>query len=113
MTKDKILIDLENVPYSFNILLADDLFNLEVNYNENADLFTISLSKDDELICVEPIIYNVPLFSDCYMPEKYPAITITPIDESGEENTVSYDNFGKTVFLVIDNGDASGGDTNE
>lgn len=105
--KDRLEINKELIPYSFDILLADDLFTMQINYNEIADLFTISLYKENELICNEPVIYNVPLFQDIYMPERYPQITIIPIDESEKENCVTYKNLSNTVFLCIDNGSDS------
>ncbi len=109
MKKDRILITKEMIPYSFNILLADELFTITVNYNEKYDLFTITLEKDDEVICYgEPIVYGVPLFKDIYEAGKYPATTIIPIDESGEQNSVTFKNLSETVFLAIDNYEEDG-----
>ena len=104
MEKDRILITKENVPYNFNILLADELFNIGVSYNEKNDFFTVRLIKDDEVICEgDPIVYGMPLFGDVYIAGKYPAIDIIPIDESGEQDSVTFANLGETVFLTIDN----------
>lgn len=104
MKKDRILITKEMIPYFFNILLADELFTITVNYNEKYDLFTITLEKDDEVICYgEPIIYGVPLFKDIYEAGKYPSIDIIPIDESGVQNSVTFENFNEIVFLNVDN----------
>lgn len=104
MRKDRILITKENIPYNFNILLADELFNIEVSYNEKHDFFTVRLSKNDEVICAsEPLVYGMPLFGDVYIAGKYPAIDIIPIDESGEQNSVTFENLGETVFLTVDN----------
>lgn len=104
MRKDRILIEKELIPYTFNILLADELFTIEVKYNEKHDFFTFSLKKDDEMICEgEPIVYGMPLFGDIYQAGKYPAIDIIPIDESGEQTTVTFQTLGETVFLTIDN----------
>ena len=100
--QDRILIDKNLIPYSFDIALPDELYTIGITYNSTADLFTVSLSKDNEVICAgEPIIYGVPLFRDIAISEKFPNLKITPIDESGEHNTVTYDNFGETVFLVV------------
>ena len=109
MKKDRILITKDLIPYSFNILLADELFNLTISYNENHNFFTVALEKDGEVICNgEPIVYGVPLFRDIYEAGKYPAIDIIPIDESGEQNTVTFENFNEVVFLTIDNFDKEG-----
>ena len=115
MKRDRLLINKDLIPYRFSILLADELFEMQINYNEKCDIFTVSLYKDDELVCAaEPIIYGVPLFKDVYMIDKYPAIEIVPIDISGHEKNVTWDNLGVTVFLVIDNCEEDiGGEINE
>lgn len=100
--RNRMEIEKENIPYSFDILLGEEEFELEFNYNEAADLFTVTLKKEDEvLVYDEPIIYGVPLFTDCY-DASFPVLTIVPLDESGETDQVTYENFNKTVFLVID-----------
>lgn len=105
MKRDTIRISKNLIPYSFNIILAGEVFEIGIKYNEYADLFTISLTKDKELICSgEPIVYGVPLFQDIYVSGKYPALKIVPFDESNEIKQVTWDNFEETVFLMIDNG---------
>ena len=46
----------------------------------------------------------MPLFQEVYEAGKFPVLDIVPLDESGQENNVTWDNFGETVFLTIDNG---------
>ena len=109
MVRDRILITKEDVPYMFDILLADELFTLTINYNKSHDLFTVSLEKEEETICeAEPIIYGMPLFGDLYQAGVYPSIDIIPIDESGEQKTVTFENLNETVFLTVDNYDEEG-----
>ena len=104
MKYDRILIEKEQIPYRFSIALNSTTFLIEVRYNEECDLFVIGLySKDGTLICYEPIIYGAQLFKQHYLPGIYPAMRIVPFDESGENTTVTWDNFNKTVFLIIDN----------
>lgn len=104
MKKDTMEINKDMIPYSFDILLADELFNLTVSHNEKHDIFTFALRKNNEIICEgEPIIYGVPLFQDIYMARKYPAIDIIPIDDSGEQDTVTFENLNETVLLTVDN----------
>ena len=105
MIKDKIEIKKSLIPYSFDIALPDEIFTVTVNYNENADLFVLGLAKDGETVCDgEPVIYGIPLFQDVFNAEQYPPLEIVPIDESGEADKVTYDNFNRTVFLMINNG---------
>jgi len=105
--RDYIEINKELVPYQFNILLADEWFELYVNYNKTADMFTVTLYKDDELISTEPLVLGVPLFQDVFQPEKFPAVILVPYGVT--ETSVTFDNLGETVFLTIDNE----GDSNE
>ena len=101
--RDIIEVEKELLPYSFDIVLAGEEYNLEFMYNKAADLFTVTLSKDEEvLVYNEPIIYGVELFADVYKSGVFPMISIVPLDEAGIETAVTYENFGKTVFLTID-----------
>lgn len=106
--RDYVEINKELVPYQFNILLADEWFELYIGYNKTADLFTVTVYKDDELICTEPLILGTPLFLDIYQPGRFPAITLVPYGPTEKE--ITFDNIGKTVFLTIDDeGDDSDG----
>lgn len=101
--RDIIEVEKELLPYSFDIVLAGEEFNLEFMYNKAADLFTCTLSKDEEtLVYNEPIIYGVEMFKDVYKSDLFPMVSIVPLDEAGNETAVTYENFGKTVFLTID-----------
>lgn len=103
--RDRILVEKGFIPYSFDILLGAEWFKLEFNYNQTADLFTVTLTKDDEtLVYDEPILYGVPLFGDLYQSGVYPMPVIVPWDESQQETSVTWDNFNETVFLTIDQG---------
>lgn len=98
--RDVIEINKALVPYQFNILLADEWYELYVNYNKTADLFTLTVYKEDELICTEPLILGVPLFKDIYQPRKFPAITLVPYGPT--ERAITFENLGETVFLTVD-----------
>lgn len=105
--RDYIEIKKDLVPYQFHILLADEWFELYVNYNKTADLFTVTLYKDDTLICTEPLILGVPMFQDIYQPIGFPAITLVPYGPT--ERAITFENLGQTVFLTVDNeGDSDG-----
>lgn len=109
MQRDKIIVDKTIMPCTFDILLGDELFNLTVSHNKTHDFFTVALKKDGETICEgEPVVYGFPLFADFYQPGLYPAIDIVAFDQSGKENAVTFQTFGETVFLTVDNNDESG-----
>lgn len=101
--RDYIEVEKTDMPCSFDIVLGAEEFNLLFKYNEKSDLFTCTLSKNEKvLVYDEPLIYNVPLFKDVYNSENFPCLDIVPLDESGTENTVTYQNFGEKVLLTID-----------
>lgn len=105
MDYECIEIEKELIPYDFEVELEDQLFKLDIRYNETYDFFTVDLYKDDELIVAgEKLVYNVPLFESTYDPKTHPANTIIPLDPSGIESRVSWDNLNETVFLCIENG---------
>lgn len=109
--RDRIEINKKLVPYSFTILLGDQWYELLIDYNKTADLFTVTLYKDDELIITEPVVYGVRLFHDVWQPEDYPAIEIVPLDESGQNAAVTFDNMSVTVFLTVENEGTTTADT--
>lgn len=93
----------ELIPYRFEIELGAELFEMEIRYNERHDFFTIDLMKNDEvLVYGEKVTYGVPLFDDVY-DDRFPAPTIIPLDESGQESRVTYENLNNTVFLRLVN----------
>ncbi len=102
--RDRIEIDKDMIPYQFDITLAEQPFTISVDYNKAADLFTVSLyDSNGTLLCAgEPLIYGHPLFRDVYRSGKFPALDLVPLDESGHDSAVTWDNFGKTVILTID-----------
>ena len=102
---DVLEIKKELLPYVCNIQLAGEIFTLRFNHNATADLFTVDLYRENELICAgEPIIYGHPLWADVYKAGVFPALEIIPKDPSGENNAVTYDNLGRTVLLIVNNG---------
>lgn len=106
--KDRILITKELIPYTFNILLGDDLFLVSVDYNATGDFFTLGLADSNGNVIArsEKLVYAMPVFEDIYDPTKFPCLTIIPCDDSGNEDVITWENFGETVFLCIeDEGD--------
>ena len=96
----EIEIDKELIPYTFEILLNDELFVLGVGYNHTAGFFTVSLEKNGEVLCAgEPVVYGVPLFRDLVARGEFPDATITPKCHSGQYCTVTFDNLSSAVVL--------------
>lgn len=105
MKRDRILIEKNLIPYKFSILLGAEEFILSIDYNKRHDFFTVGLedSQGNTLCIAEPIEYGIPLWQDVQQVDKYPALRIIPCDESGQETKITFDNFGVTTFLCIDN----------
>ena len=102
----ELVINKDLIPYTFDILLADEMFNFHIGYNNAADVFTVTLSKDGVVLCAgEPIIYGVPLFGDLKNRGNFPKVNIIPLDDSGERNAVTYDNLSTTVILQVTDGE--------
>ncbi len=97
---DHIPIEKENIPYQFEISLGNELFTLEVNYNEVHDFFSLDLIRSGEvLVYGAKLVYANPVFASIE-DERFPLPLITPLDESGRETAVTWDNLGVTVFLA-------------
>lgn len=105
---DTITINKELVPYTFNIMLGGELFEIGIDYNETYGFFTVSLSKDDETVCNgEKIVYGKPLFEEIFINGKFPSVEIVPFDISGETDSVTFDNLSETVQLIINDQETS------
>lgn len=108
--RDYIPIEKDNIPERFLFDLADETFLLEVNYNDVGDFFTIDLygANENPIVLGEKMVLGMPLWCDIVNPN-LPAPTLIPLDESGKEKRITFENFGETVFLYIDDvGDNDG-----
>lgn len=94
-------IDKNEIPYAFEIELAGEIFEFEVNYNETFDFFTVDLFKEGvPLVTGEKLILNRPLFRNCVHID-LPKVSIIPKDRAQQETCITYDNLNETVFLFI------------
>lgn len=106
---DIIPIDKTTLPERFDIDLADELFTMQVNYNETGDFFTIDLyeagnsGEDVAIIIGEKLMLGRPLWADVPRVD-LPAPTLIPLDIGMNAKRVSYENFGESVFLYIADG---------
>lgn len=104
---DIIEIDKANIPETFDIDLADETFTFTFKYNQTGDYFTVDLQKLDEegaiitLVQGEKLILNKYLFSD-FTNLEFPAPSLIPLDESGTEKRITWENMSEKVFLFID-----------
>lgn len=103
MMREYIDFNKNEIPVIFDINLGSQTFTMGLNYNRTNDFFTASLwdAAGKVIVLGEKIVLGVPLFNDL-IDERLPGITIVPMDESGHEKRVGWDNFCVTVFLYLD-----------
>lgn len=98
-------IDKNEIPYSFEVELAGEVFELEVNYNQNHDFFTVDLFKDGgALVIGEKLILNRLLFRN-RVDIGLPKVQIIPKDRANSATRITFENLNETVFLYV--GDAN------
>lgn len=96
-----IEIDKDEIPYSFEIELAGEVFEIEVNYNQTHDFFTVDLFKDGGVLVIgEKLIINRPLFKNRVNID-LPKVQIIPKDRANSATRITYENLNETVFLYV------------
>lgn len=106
--RDYIPVDKDDLPVYFEYDFGDTTYNLGFNYNVTHDFFTVDIYDDafNPIVLGEKLIYGKQLWAGIVNAE-LPSETLIPFDESGQETEITYDNFGETVFLFIDDIDLS------
>ena len=101
--KSYIPFDKEEIPQRFQIDLAEESFLMEIHYNEVGNFFTVDLydANENPLVRGEKLILGIPLWADIANPN-LPGPTLVPLDLSGKEEQITFENFGVSVFLYID-----------
>lgn len=100
-------IDKEELPEQFEFDFGGDTYSMKFMYNETFDHFTVSLyvvGDEGELTPVilgEKLVLNKYLWSD-FTPDELPGTPMIPLDLSGIETVITWENFGDTVFLYVD-----------
>lgn len=98
-----IPIEKNELPVEFEIELGGVDYIFGVNRNESQDILTVDLWTIDRIPLVfgERLILNEQLWQDI-IDERLPAIDLMPLDESGAETELTFDNFMATVFIYVD-----------
>lgn len=96
-----IEIDKKSIPYRFEIDLNNEVFEIQVNYNESFDFFTIDLVKNGQaLVLGEKLMLNRPLFVNRVSIE-LPKVQIIPKDRANVASRITFENMNETVFLYV------------
>jgi hypothetical protein len=97
-----IEINKDDIPYTFEMEIDEEVFQFEIRYNLRFDFFTLSLSKDNKVIVAgEKLVLGVPLFATSSSVE-LPNAVIVPLDLNDTENRITYENLSETVFLFVE-----------
>ena len=101
--RDYIPIDKEDIPEMFEFDFPNGTFLLRVNYNESQDFFTVDVLtlSEEPIVLGEKLVLNQELWQDI-TDDRLPALSLVPLDESGNIERITYENFMHTVFLYID-----------
>jgi len=102
--RSKIEIDKDKILYQFSIQLGGVYFQMEWQWNDTDQRFTCNLydSYGNVLVYGEPLVLENPMFSPFLRGLTFPAPDLVPYDASGEATEITWDNFGETVFLTLD-----------
>lgn len=99
-------INKENLPEQFEISFGGPSYILRFDYSPEYDLFSVSsflVTEESQtpLVLGERLILEKPLWSDM-IPEVGIGPDIIPMDLAGLETRITWDNFGRSVFLYVD-----------
>jgi len=101
--RDRLMVNKYDFPTMYEVTLGTRTFNFEFMYRESTGAFYVNLYDENEapLVLGERLVYGQPLFA-LINDERLPDEDIIPMDESGHETGITWDNFGNTVFICID-----------
>ncbi|QDQ03149.1 hypothetical protein FOH38_23395 [Lysinibacillus fusiformis] len=98
-------INKDDIPYSMEIELVGEVFEIEFNYNRAHDFFTVDLFKNGKALVIgEKLKLNRPLFRN-RVGLDLPKVQIIPKDRANSAKRITYENLNETVFLYV--GDAN------
>lgn len=96
-----IEIEKDEIPYALEVELDDEVYGLEINYNQSFDYFTVDLFRDGIAIVIgEKLVLNRPLFRN-FVDINLPKTQLIPLDRAGNAKRITWDNFNETVFLYV------------
>ena len=98
-----IPIEKDQLPELFEIDFDNQSFLFGVDFNKSQCIFTLDILtlESEPIVLGERLVLNERLWADI-IDDRLPSIDLVPMDESGEARSITFDNFGKTVFLYID-----------
>lgn len=98
-----IPIDTDKMPERFEMAFGNLSYIFCINYNQSQSFFTIDLYdvESNPIVLGEVLRLNEKLWNDV-VDTRIPSVDLVPLDESNQAKEITFENFGKTVFLYID-----------
>lgn len=98
-----IPVNKDELPELFEFPFGNLTYILGIDYLKSEDIFTIDLrdAAGVAIILGERIVANQPLWRDL-TDSRIPSTTIVPMNEANPDEPITFDNFGDTVQLYID-----------
>ena len=98
-----IPIEKDELPELFEIDFDNQSFLFGIDYNKSQCIFTLDILtlENKPIFLGERLVLNERLWADV-IDDRLPSVDLVPMDESGEARSITYENFGETVFLYID-----------
>lgn len=94
-------IELESIPYKFQIRIGVNTYEFEVHYNPSDETFTLDLLRSGVALAYgEKLVYNRVLF-DAVREQEFPELMIIPTDLAGVETHVLPGNFTSSIYLLV------------
>lgn len=92
-----------DIPYQFEIDLANKPYIMVINYNKSEAFFSLDIMEQDlePIVLGERLVLNERLWADI-VDERLPSIDLVPMDESGAVKELTFENFMEKVFLYED-----------
>lgn len=101
-----IELDVDLVPYTFNIELSERIYTLNINYNFIYDYFTMDLLLNEKVLVEgEKLVLNEILFREAYedkdhnLNEEFPSELLMPVSDNNDTDRITINNLGKEVQL--------------
>jgi len=105
-------IEVDKIPYSFNVELSNKIYTITLKYNDYSDEFTMDLKLGGEILVKgKKMLIGEPIFEEFSKDlngNKNPKFfdeLLVPYDLSWEENVITLDNLNKKVFVYVFDGD--------
>ncbi|MFL4498445.1 phage baseplate plug protein [Weissella sp. MSCH1] len=111
MTKRSYIpVNKNGLPEMFEFPFGNLTYILGIDYLISEDIFTVDLktAAGEPIVLGERLVANQPLWSD-FTDSRIPSVTVVPMNEADPNEDITFETFGDTVQLFIDDVGPDGG----